>query len=76
MAPFCGWGSTVSRLQSHYQETVSDLRSSWYSFHRPRNDERLSQPRSHPVVLKTEPLDWESSALKACRAKTKLRLYG
>ena len=22
MAPFYGWGSTVSRLQSHYEETV------------------------------------------------------
>ena len=22
MAPFYGWGSTVSRLQSHYKETV------------------------------------------------------
>ena len=23
MAPFHGWGSTVSRLQSHYEETVN-----------------------------------------------------
>ena len=22
MAPFYGWGSTISRLQSHYEETV------------------------------------------------------
>ena len=25
MAPFYGWGSTVSRLQSHYEETVDFL---------------------------------------------------
>ena len=25
MAPFYGWGSTVSRLQSHYEETVHFL---------------------------------------------------
>ena len=28
MAPFYEWGSTVSRLQSHYEETPK----SWYSF--------------------------------------------
>ena len=38
-------------------------RNSWYSFYRPRKDERLSRPWSHPVVLNTGPLDWESSAL-------------
>ena len=37
--------------------------NSWYSFYRPRKDERLSRPWSHPVVLNTGPLDWESSAL-------------
>ena len=25
MVPFYGWGSTVSRLQSHYEETVYSL---------------------------------------------------
>ena len=25
MAPFYGWGSTVSRLQSHHEETVDFL---------------------------------------------------
>ena len=34
-----------------------------YSFYRPWKDERLSQHWSHPVVLNTEPLDWESSNL-------------
>ena len=38
-------------------------RNSWYSFYRPRKDERLSLPWSHPVVLNTGPLDLESSAL-------------
>ena len=33
------------------------------SFYRPRKDERLSRPWSHPVVLNTGLLDWESSAL-------------
>ena len=38
IAPFCGWGSTVSRLQNH-EETVYFLPlSSWgsYSFNRPK----------------------------------------
>ena len=38
-------------------------RNSWYSFYRPRKDEGLSRPWSHPVVLNTAPLDWESSVL-------------
>ena len=38
-------------------------RNSWYTFYRPRKDEKLSRPWSHPVVLNTGPLDWESSAL-------------
>ena len=37
--------------------------NSWYSFYRPRKEERLSQPWSHPVVLNMESLDWESSTL-------------
>ena len=35
----------------------------WYSFYRPRKDERQSWPWSHPVALNTGSLDWESSAL-------------
>ena len=38
-------------------------RNFWYSFDRPRKDERLSRAWSHPVVLNTRPLDWESGAL-------------
>ena len=29
----------------------------------PWKDKRLSRPWSHPVVLNTAPVDWESSAL-------------
>ena len=67
MAPFYGWGSTVSRLQSPFEEVVYFLpllpRNSWYSLYRPRKDARLSRPRSHPVVLNTGPMDWKSSIL-------------
>ena len=70
MAPFYGWGSTASRLQlqggsSRRQFTFyhSVPRNFWYSFYRPRKDERLSRPWSHPVVLNMGLLDWESSAL-------------
>ena len=38
-------------------------RSSWYSFNRPRKDEKLSWPRNHPVVLNLGTLDLESSTL-------------
>ena len=52
---------------SHFGEAVYFLplvpRNPWYSFYRPRKDERLSRPWSHPVVLNTGPLDWESSTL-------------
>ena len=68
MAPFYEWGSTASRLRtatSRRQFTFyhSVPRNSWYSFYRPRKDERLSRPWSHPVVLNMGPLDWENSAL-------------
>ena len=61
IAPFCGWGSTASRLQRHYEETVYFLplvpRNFWYSFDRSRKDERLSRLWSQLVDLNTEPLD-------------------
>ena len=38
-------------------------RNSWYSFDRPRKNERLCQPWSHTVVLDTGPLDLEPGAL-------------
>ena len=60
MAPFYGWSSTASRLQP--------LRGGSLLFTTqfpeiPGKDERLSRPWSHPVVLNTGLLDWESSAL-------------
>ena len=68
MAPFYGWGSTVSRLQSHYEETVyfvplSPREFLALSFDRLRKDESLNWPWSHPVVLNLRLLDWESSPL-------------
>ena len=38
-------------------------RNSWYSFDQLREDEKLSRLWSHPVVVNTESLDWESSVL-------------
>ena len=77
MAPFYGWGSTISRLESHYEQFTlyhSDSRNSRYSFDRHRKDERLSQPWSHHVVLKLGLLDWESSALKLSSIKSHVLL--
>ena len=53
--------TATSRRQFTFYHSVS--RNSWYSFYRPWKDERLSRPWSHPVVLNTGPLDWESSAI-------------
>ena len=67
---FYGWGSTVSKVQSHYNETVSFLpfsshvsRNSRYSIDRPRKEERLSSPWSRPVVSNLGTLDFQSTAL-------------
>ena len=66
MAPFYGWVQ-LPQGYYHFEEAVTFYHSvpknSWYSFYRPRKDERLSRPWSHPVVLNTGPLDWESSTL-------------
>ena len=54
----------VLRLQATTRKEFTFFpRSSWYSFNRPREDERLSWLWSHPEVLKLGPLDWESSGL-------------
>ena len=58
-------GIQLPQGYSHFEEAVYFPRNSWYSFYRPRKDERVSAPWSHPVVLDTGPLDWESSALTA-----------
>ena len=61
-------GVQLPQGYSHFEEAEYFLpsvpRKSWYSFYRPRKDERLSRPWSHPAVLNTGPLDWESSALE------------
>ena len=64
--PFYGWGSRLKgKATSRRQFTFFFYvpRNSYYSFYRPWKDERLSQSWSHPMVLNTGPLDWESSAL-------------
>ena len=67
MAPFYGWDSTASRLQplrgGSLLLTIQFPRNFWFSFYPPQNDERLSRPWNHSVVLNMGPLDWESSAL-------------
>ena len=57
----CLKATATLRRQFTFYHSVS--RNSGYSFYRPRNDERLSRPWNHPVVLNTGPLDWESSTL-------------
>ena len=69
MAPFFMDRVQLPEIYNHFQEAVYFLpfspyhSNSWYSFHQPQKDERLSRPCSHPVVLNMGPLDWESSAL-------------
>ena len=64
IAPFYGWGSTASRLESHFEEAVYFLPLSSQKL-LVLMDEKLNRARSHPVVLNTGPLDLESSALTA-----------
>ena len=65
MAPFYGWGSTVSRLEPLrggsllFTTKLPEISGT----HQPRKDERLSRPWSHPVVLNMGTLDWESNDL-------------
>ena len=57
----CLKATTTSRRQFTFYHSVP--RNCWYSFYQPRKDERLSRPWSHPVVLHTGLLDWESRTL-------------
>ena len=59
-APFYGWGSTASMLEPL---RGGSLLSTTKFPQIPWRDDRLSQPWSHPVVLNTGLLDWESSTL-------------
>ena len=45
--------ATLSRQFTFYHSVP---RNSWYSFYRPRKDERLIRSWSHPVVLNTGPI--------------------
>ena len=61
---FYGWGSTASRLQSHFEEAAYFLPLSspnslplQNSFDRPRKDDRLIRPWIHPVFLSIGSLD-------------------
>ena len=64
---FYGWGSTASRLQSHFEETLYFLPFSSQDLlvlvESTSGGWRLSQPWSYPVVLNLGPLDWESTAI-------------
>ena len=51
----------TTRTQFTFYQQLS--RSTWYSFHQPYKDERVSRPWSHPVVLNPRRLNWEFSAL-------------
>ena len=53
--------ATSRRQFTFYHHVPSNF--SYSLFYRPRKDKRLSRPWSHPAVLNTGPLDWESSAL-------------
>ena len=67
MAPFCGWGSTASRLQSHYEGAVYFLPLSsqkvpvhiWLTSEGWKAESILEQPSG----FEHESLDWVSSAL-------------
>ena len=70
LVPFYGWGSTASRREplrggSLFFTTKFPEIPGIYSFYWPWKDKRLSRRWSHPVVLNTGPLNWESSALKS-----------
>ena len=76
---FYGWGSTASRLHtatSRRQFTFyhSVPRNSWCSIYQPQKGERLSRPWSHPGVLNTRSLDWESTALTTSPLKVTQKL--
>ena len=67
-SPFLWMGSTASRLLPLLGGSLLFTIQfpeipGIYSFYWPWKDERLSRPWSHPVVLNTGLLDWESSTL-------------
>ena len=68
MAPFCGWGSTASRLEplrgdSLLFTTKSPEIPGTHLIDLGTMKGWVDLGASHSVVLKSRPLDWESSAL-------------
>ena len=67
MTLFYGWDSAVLSyrvtVKKQFTFNCQVLRRSWYSFDQTRKIERLCQPWIHPVVLRLETLDLESSVL-------------
>ena len=72
MAPFYGWGSTASRLEPIWGGNLLFPNkfpkvpgTQFINVRRIKvfDGRRISGPLSHPVVLNTGPLDWESSTL-------------
>ena len=55
-----GYRATTRRQFIFHHEVP---RNSWYSFDRPRKDEKLCRTWSHLVSLNMGPLFWESSTL-------------
>ena len=54
MAPFYGWGSNVSRLQSHYEKTVYFLPQNPYTLLEVTNNAIIVRQFSHGFHKKTE----------------------
>ena len=54
MAPFYGWGSTVSRLQSHYKQTVYFLSLSFNSTSKSLLKNKLNFSHSVLFHIKTK----------------------
>ena len=63
MTPFYGWSSTSSRLQPlqggslRFTIPIPEVPGTHFIDLGPQEDERLSQPWSHPVVLNMGPLN-------------------
>ena len=68
MAPFYGWDSTTSGLQPFRGGSLLFIiqfpEIPGTHFINLWEDEMLSQPWSHPVLLNMGPMDWESSTLE------------
>ena len=77
MATFYVWGSTVSRIQSHYEETIHSLLLSLQDYlvliSSTSKEWRLSRTWKHLLVLNQGPLDLECS-ISTIRSLLQLRI--